>query len=479
MDPTIGSYSDRVAVDDTRRRIYVPAVRFVGTFSREIVLVVYDADTELPITTINLGVTFPSGTLFGIAANPVTGRVYVSSEFGVAIVDGNTNTNVGVVNSGRGQIAINRRTNKVYVIEADSVKVINGATDTLETTFSVPPNNDFISALDVDEVTNRVYLAHGNQSGSGGRVTAYDANNNYQFLGQIDLGPKPAAGMAFAASARQLFVAHNLDGVVSVFQDTTPAPADLFGNIATRARVGGGDNMLIGGFIITGTQPKTVVVRGIGPSLSVPGALADPIIEVHGSSGELLATNDNWNDSLTRQQIIDSGLAPTNDLESALWGVINPGAYTVVVRGANNATGVGLFEVYDLDQTPATKLANISTRGHVDTGDNVMIAGVIIVGSKPVNVIVRAVGPSLTGAGVPNPLEDPVLELRDPNGGLVVSNDNWQEHEAEVNATMLAPTDPRESAIVAQLYPANYTAIVRGKDGATGVALVEAYHLNQ
>ena len=186
--------------------------------------------------------------------------------------------------------------------------------------------------------------------------------------------------MAFAGVPRQLFVAHDLDGVISVLQDATPAPADLFGNISTRARVGGGDNVLIGGFIITGTQPKTVIVRGIGPSLPVPGALADPIIEVHGPSGELLATNDNWNDATTKQQIIDSGLAPTNDLESALWGVINPGAYTVVVRGKNNATGIGLFEVYDLDRTLPGKLANISTRGHVDTGDNVMIAGVIIVG---------------------------------------------------------------------------------------------------
>ncbi len=108
-----------------------------------------------------------------------------------------------------------------------------------------------------------------------------------------------------------------------------------------------------------------------------------------------------------------------------------------------------------------------------------MIAGVIIVGSKPVRVVLRAIGPSLASSGVPNPLEDPVLELRDPNGGLVVSNDDWQEHEAEVNATLLAPTDPRESAIVARLYPANYTAIARGKNGATGVALVEAYYLNQ
>jgi DNA-binding beta-propeller fold protein YncE len=480
LDPSIGFYSDRVAVDDTRRRIYVTAARQVGTFNAQVMLVVYDADTELPITNIDLGV-FSSASLFGIAANPVTGRVYISLENGVVIVDGNTNTKVRVVGSVVGQIAINRRTNKIYVVSANilalggGVKVINGATDSLETTVPIPDSDDFAAGLDVDDVTNRVYLAHGS-----GRVTAYDANNNYQLLGQIDLGLDYAAGMAFGGAPRQMFVTHRLDGVLSVLQSSaTAVPADLFGNIATRARVGSGDNVVIGGFIIAGTQPRTVVVRGIGPSLPLAGALADPVIEVHGSAGELLATNDNWNDSLNRQQIIDSGLAPTNALESALWGIINPGAYTVVVRGANNATGVGLFEVYDLDRTLPGKLANISTRGHVDTGDNVMIAGVIIAGSKPTSVILRAMGPSLTGAGVPNSLEDPVLELRDPNGGLVVSNDNWQEHEAEVNATGLAPTDPRESAIVARLYPANYTAIVRGKNGATGVALVEAYDLNQ
>ena len=143
------------------------------------------------------------------------------------------------------------------------------------------------------------------------------------------------------------------------------APSTL-GNISTRLRVGTGDNVMIGGFIITGTEPKTVVVRGLGPSLPLSGALTDPVIEVYGPSGEFLGANDNWNDALSRQQIADSGLAPANDLESALWGTINPGAYTVVVRGTNNSTGIGLFEVYDLDQTADSKLGNISTRGFVE-----------------------------------------------------------------------------------------------------------------
>jgi hypothetical protein len=222
-----------------------------------------------------------------------------------------------------------------------------------------------------------------------------------------------------------------------------------------------------------------VVVRGIGPSLPIPGALADPVIEVHGSSGQLLATNDNWNDSLTRQQIIDSGLAPSNDLESALWGVIDPGAYTVVVRGRNDATGIGLFEVYDVDPLADSKLANVSTRGFVATGDDVMIGGAILRGTAPARVLLRAMGPSLANFGVPNALGDPVLELHDGNGGLIATNSNWRDdQEAEIIGTGLQPSNDLESAIVRDLVPGNYTAIVRGSNNTTGVALVEAYELN-
>jgi hypothetical protein len=239
---------------------------------------------------------------------------------------------------------------------------------------------------------------------------------------------------------------------------------------------------MIGGFIITGTQPKTLIVRGIGPSLPVPGALADPIIEVHDSSGQPVAgaTNDNWNDAGTRQEIIDSGLAPTNPLESALWGILSPGAYTVVVRGTNNATGVGSFEVYDLNRAVDSKLGNISTRGFVETGDNVMIGGTIILGSSPTRVLIRAIGPSLTNFGVPNALQDPTLELRDSNGALLVANDNWQDDPAQaavITAAGLAPSNNLEAAIATTLPPAAYTAILAGKNNSTGVALVEAYQL--
>ncbi|HKP05195.1 MAG TPA: hypothetical protein VJU77_17730 [Chthoniobacterales bacterium] len=249
-------------------------------------------------------------------------------------------------------------------------------------------------------------------------------------------------------------------------------------NISTRVRVQTGDNAVIGGFIITGTQTKTVIVRGTGPSLPIPGALADPVIEVHGSSGQLLATNDNWNDSLTRQQIIDSGLAPSNDLESALWGVIDPGAYTVVVRGTHNGTGIGLFEVYDLDPLADSRLTNVATRGLVETGDNVMIGGTIIVGAAPARLLLRAIGRSLTNFDIANALADPVLTLYDGNGELIAINYDWRDdQEAEIAATGLPPSNDRESAIVKNLVPGNYTAIVRGFDNTTGVALIEAYDL--
>ncbi len=250
-------------------------------------------------------------------------------------------------------------------------------------------------------------------------------------------------------------------------------------NISTRLRVQAADNAMIGGFIITGTAPKTVLVRGIGPSLPLAGALADPFIEVHGPAGELLATNDNWQDATTRQEIIDSGLAPANDLEPALWGIINPGAYTVVVRGKNEATGIGLFEVYDLDQTVESNLGNISTRGSVEIGNDVMIGGTIIAGAVPARVLFRAIGPSLANFGVSNALADPVMELHDGNGVLIASNYNWRDtQEADISATGLAPSNNLESAILRDLAPGPYTAIVRGLNNTTGVALVEAYNLN-
>jgi hypothetical protein len=253
-------------------------------------------------------------------------------------------------------------------------------------------------------------------------------------------------------------------------------------NISTRLRVLGGDNVSIGGFIIPGPDPKRVIVRGIGPSLGnfgVPDVLADPTLELHAGDGTLIATNDNWK-SDQEAEIEGTGLQPTNDLEAAIVATLpaDGAGYTAILRGKNGTTGVGLVEAYDLDAAANSKLANISTRGFVDTGDNAMIGGFIL-GGGSAEVIVRAIGPSLTAFGVAGALQDPTLELHDGFGTLIVSNDNWKEtQQAEIEATGLQPTNDLESAIVMTLLPAPYTAIVRGKNDTTGVALVEVYELN-
>jgi hypothetical protein len=218
-------------------------------------------------------------------------------------------------------------------------------------------------------------------------------------------------------------------------------------------------------------------VRAIGPSLPVAGALADPVLELRDSSGVLIRSNDNWR-SDQEAEIIATTIPPDNDLESALVAVLpaNNSAYTATVSGINGGTGVGLVEVYDLDQTVDSKLANISTRGFVQTGDNVMVGGLIVSGQTPLRVIVRAIGPSLPVTGT---LGDPTLELHDGNGVLIAANDNWRtDQESEIIATGIPPSNDLESAIVRDLTPGNYTAIVRGANDLTGIALVEAYGLN-
>lgn len=256
-------------------------------------------------------------------------------------------------------------------------------------------------------------------------------------------------------------------------------PATTLANISTRLRVETGDNALIGGFIVTGTQPKRVILLAIGPSLPLADTLANPTLELY-SGNTLLQSNDDWVNSPDKQAIIDSGVAPTNNLESAIIATLpaNNSQYTAIVRGLNNTTGIGVVQAYDLDRLVDSKLANISTRGFVQTGDNVLIAGTILLGQTSQKVIVRAIGPSLPFSGT---LADPTLELRDQNGGLIDSNDNWKDSpnkQAIIDSTV-PPTNDSESAIVATL-PANsaqYTAIVRGVGGSTGIAVVEVFAL--
>jgi hypothetical protein len=251
-------------------------------------------------------------------------------------------------------------------------------------------------------------------------------------------------------------------------------------NISTRLRVETGDNALIGGFIITGTQPKKIIVRALGPSLPLAGALANPILELRDGSGVLIRSNDDWRIGGQEGEIIATTIPPGNDLESAIVETLpaNSSRYTAIMRGVNDGTGIGVVEAYDLDQTVDSKLANISTRGLVQTGDNVLIGGFIVLGQNPLRVIVRAIGPSLP---VPGALGDPTLELRDGDGALIASNDDWRDNpleESEIIATGIPPSNDLESAIVRNLAPGPHTAIVRGANNMTGVAVVEAYGLN-
>ena len=251
-------------------------------------------------------------------------------------------------------------------------------------------------------------------------------------------------------------------------------PAAKLLNIATRMRVEQGDNALIAGFIITGSAPKKVIIRALGPSIEVAGRLNDPTLELFKPDGSTVF-NNNWRED--EGEVQATTIPPPNDLESAIVATLDPGGYTAVLRGFGDTTGVGLIEVYDLDGAAPETLANISTLGQVQIGDNVMIGGLIIGGDQPAKVLIRAIGPSLEAAGVAGVLQDPTLELVDGEGNIV-SNDDWREsQEADIAATTIPPANSREAAILALLPPGNYTAIVRGRDETTGVALVEAYNL--
>ena len=280
------------------------------------------------------------------------------------------------------------------------------------------------------------------------------------------------------------------NGEQDIYYVHVAPPASQLLNISSRAFVLADDNVVIAGFIITGPDPKRVMIRGIGPSLNGVGAtLPDPTLELHQGS-TTLATNDNWKvrpDGGSQQAEIEATtIPPVNDLESAIVTTLNPGPYTAILAGKNRATGVGLVEVYDLGQEVSARLPNISTRAFVGTNDNVLIGGFIIGGDGGggANVVVRAIGPSLGSAGVQGALQDPTLELHDANGVTTATNDNWkindqsqQSQEIAVLATTLQPTNDLESAIVATLPPGPHTAIVRGKNNTIGIALVEVFRL--
>jgi len=271
------------------------------------------------------------------------------------------------------------------------------------------------------------------------------------------------------------------------------------GNISTRSFVQTGEHVMIGGFIVQGSGPKRVIIRAIGPELTqfgIPDALTNPRLELHNRTGALIASNDDWQTTILGGVIItnqvndiqNSGLGPTVASESAIIADLQPGNYTAIVSGVNNTTGVGLVEVYDLNPGAGSTLGNISTRSFVQTGEHVMIGGFIVQGSGAKRVIIRAIGPELTQFGIRDALANPRLELHNRTGALIASNDNWQttilggiianNQVSSIQNSGHAPTEASESAIIANLPPGNYTAIVRGVSNTTGVALVEVYDLD-
>jgi hypothetical protein len=277
--------------------------------------------------------------------------------------------------------------------------------------------------------------------------------------------------LAVGTAGPDFLVARYLTGVSGMTPQTL--------NMSSRVHVEIGDNVSICGFIIAGTGPKKVMVRALGPSVllgNVAAVLADPILELHRPDGTV-TTNDNWRDT-QEDEIVSTTLAPGDDRESAIVVSLDPGTYTAVVRGKDAGTGVSLVELYDLDEATSSSLANISSRGLVETGDDVMIAGLILAGENNATVVLRGLGPSLGQFQIADSLQDPTLDLYGSDGTLIAANDDWKSpEEAALQASSLAPTDDREPALLATLTAGSYTAILREKNGASGIGLIEVYHL--
>ncbi|MBA2584918.1 MAG: hypothetical protein H0U99_00335 [Chthoniobacterales bacterium] len=349
------------------------------------------------------------------------------------------------------------------------------------TAFTYPGTTPSISAFGLSEG-----IAWAAENTNPAVLHAYDAGN---LVTELYNSNQAANSRDHFGTGNKFIVPTVANGKVYVASTNSVAVFGLFtpprlANISTRANVMTGENVLIGGFLLHGAGQRQLLIRAIGPSLAVNGTpltgrLQDPTIEVIRNSA-IIATNDNWGDSPQKDQISATGLAPTEPNEAAVLITLGPDAFTAIMRGANNTTGLGLIEVYDVSSSSTCKLVNLSSRGYVGPGNDVLIGGIILNGSGPTKVVVRAVGgSSLVSAGVTAPLADPVLELHDANGAVLAVNDNWQQsgEMQKIFDTGLAPPDPLDAAILASLPSANYTAVVRGKGSATGVALVEVYQL--
>lgn len=336
------------------------------------------------------------------------------------------------------------------------------------------------SGIAAAAVNGELFVFGGEEGGVHKEVEVYNPGTNSWRRIQPDW-PIPRHGIWASVIGNKIYIPGG--GVLENYAPTTYNHVFIvnsrttFANISTRLKVEAGDNALIGGFIVTGTGTKRIVVRAVGPSIPLAGTLGNPHLELYNGAGQLIASNDNWQDAPNKQEIVDSSLAPTHPLESAILTTVAPGNHTAVVRGADGGTGVALVEVYDLEAGSDSRLANIATRGFVQTDPNVLIGGLIIDGQIPRRAVVRAIGPSL---GRQDALGNPILELLNANGGIVAANDNWGDspNAGEIAGTGLAPAHNLESAVIQTLPPASYTAIVRGQNSTTGLAVVEAYALD-
>lgn len=325
-----------------------------------------------------------------------------------------------------------------------------------------------------------------------------DAPENY-LVAYGDINGNTAEILGLTPAGEKVFDYQYPSGVCDVayrakplrFEAITFAPTDIhLANISTRLFVGTGNKVAIAGFIVTGAEPgdgnpgndiKSVVVRGLGPSLPLGAQrLADPTLALYNSAGKLIEFNNSWTTSKNRDRIEKSGLQPSNNSEAAIAATLAPGAYTAVLAGANATSGIGLVEVYDINLRASAKLANLSTRGAVGTGDQVLIGGIIVQGDNIKRLLFRALGPQLADSGLKDTLKNPTLSLFDANGNKFDENDDWQtqSNAGEISRTGVAPKHPLESAILIPLPPGAYTGIISGKNGSTGTGLFEVYQLD-
>jgi hypothetical protein len=366
---------------------------------------------------------------------------------------------------------------RIDVVWYDSRNAANNTASQLFYSFSTDAGNTWSPNVALSSSFNP-FVGYPNQQKIGDYITVVSDNTS--------------ANIAYAATF------NGEEDIYYVRPSAALAPATL-GNISTRSFVQTGEHVMIGGFIVQGTGSKKVIIRAIGPELSgfgINDALANPRLELHNRTGALIATNDDWQTTIIGgivngnqvSAIQNSGHAPTAPSESAIIADLLPGNYTAIVRGVNDATGVALVEVYDLNPAASSSLGNISTRSFVQTGEHVMIGGFIVQGTGRKNVIIRAIGPELTQFGINDVLANPKLELHNGAGTLIATNDNWQTtilggiisstQVDDIQNSGHAPTAASESAIIANLQPGNYTAIVRGVSNTDGVALVEVYDLD-